>query len=502
MSYPLHTRAIMGYIEAHICEGKLDYEVLERRMGFSYAHIRYFFKRHTGMSLGSYVRTRQLLASAFELLHTDKSVMDLALAYGFSNHESYTRAFTKAMGRTPSAFRKERPLMGTSELTEGLYGIGLLSWKERRSDVEMRQKEKYQNSDSTILYGVPKVEWGTYGGSTPYPICLKACADYLGEDLDYAEILVACGGAFRFTWNEKEWDMSNVDIYHTFTEGGEETVYSYAAKALGREFSMLGRTENTTKEEFIAFIKKHIDEGHPCIAQGIIGPPEACIITGYRDNGNTLLGWNFFQNDPAFGGAVTFDECGYFVCDNWWENTDTQAVMCLGPVEGEPFGGKEILKTAVEVMTGRQDGPYRKGVAGFATWAKMLSEDSAFSGENESLLFEKMLCEDDATTCLIDGRGCAAEYFKRLAEKVSECAGADDSVDVKNVENYKLLAELFAREKSLAEQTWSLLGGWDNMEQRPAKLAEKSVREQACEYIKQIKALEERCLGLLKELNK
>ena len=193
------------------------------------------------------------------------------------------------------------------------------------------------------------------------------------KETDYSEILVTYGGAFRFTWNEKEWDMSNVDIYHTLTEGGEETVYSYAAKALGREFSMLGRTENTTKEEFIAFIKKHIDEGHPCIAQGIIGPPEACI------------------------------------------------------------------------MTGRVDGPYRKGVAGYDAWAKMLSEDSAFSGESESLLFEKMLCQDDATTCLIDGRGGAAEYFKRLAEK--------------------------------------------------------TVREQACEYIKQIKLLEERCLGSLKELS-
>ena len=59
---------------------------------------------------------------------------------------------------------------------------------------------------------------------------------------------------------------------------------------------------------------------------------------------------------------------------------------------------------------------------------------------------------------------------------------------------------LLAKEKSLAEQTWSLLGGWDAMEQRPAKLAEKAVRQQACEYIKQIEALEERCLGVLKEL--
>ena len=72
MSYPLHTRAIIGYIEAHIREGKPDYTQLERRMVFSYAHIRDFFKKKTSISLGQYVRTRQLYVSAFDLLHTDK----------------------------------------------------------------------------------------------------------------------------------------------------------------------------------------------------------------------------------------------------------------------------------------------------------------------------------------------------------------------------------------------------------------------------------------------
>lgn len=493
MSYPLHTHAIIGYIEAHIRDGKLDYAELEYRRGFSYAHIRDFFKKHTGISLGQYIRTRRLYVSAFELLHTDKSVMELALTYGYSNHESYTRAFTKTLGRTPSAFRKERPMMGKAELTEGIYGIGLLKSKERRSDVEMRKREKYQNGNSTILYGVPKVEWGTYGGFTPYPICLKACADYLGEDLDYALVMVASGGAFRFTWNEKAWDMSNVDIYHTFTEGGEETVYSYAAKALGREFSMLERTEATTKEDFIRFIKQHIDEGYPCIAQGIIGPPETCIITGYREDGNVLLGWNFFQHDPSFGGEVQFDESGYFICDSWWENTDTQSVMCLGPVEGELVEDREIIKNAVRVMTGRKDGEYRKGVAGFGAWEEMLSDDSAFTKENESLLFEKMLCQDDATACLMDGRGCASEYFKLLSEKDAGKVNADI------LEKYKALAELFAKEKNLAEKIRILPGGSDDMEQRAMKLTEKAVRKQACEYIKQMEVLEEQCLKLMQE---
>lgn len=494
MSYPLHTCAIMSYIEAHIGKEMPDKEEFEQRMGYSYAHIRDFFKKNTGVSLGQYIRNRQLFRSAFELLHTDKTVLDIALSYGFANHESYTRAFSKVMGSTPSAFRKERPLMGMAKLADGIYGVELLSRKERRSDVEMRQKEIYKNNESTILYGVPKVEWGTYGGSTPYPICLKACADYLGDDLEYPSVMVASGGAFRFTWNEKAWDMSNVDIFHTFGEDGEENIYAYAAKALGREFSMLNRTESTTKEEFVQFIKKHIDEGFPCIAQGIIGPPEACIITGYRENGNVLLGWNFFQYDPAFGGNVTIDESGYFVCDNWWENADTQSVMCLGPVENDMFGNADIIKMAVAIMNPRKDGDYIKGVAGFSAWRKMLCEDSAFEGENQPLLFEKMLCQDDATTCLIDGRGSASVYFKRLAE--TEKGKEDNEV----LEKYKTLANLFEKVKSFAEQTWALLGDWEHMEQRPEKLSQKSVREQACKYIEEIEMLEKQCLEILKEL--
>ena len=104
MSYPLHTYAIIGYIESHISEGKLNYTELERQIGFSYAHIRDFFKKNTGVSLGQYIRRRQLYASAFELLHTDKSVMELALTYGFSNHESFTPS--KKMFRNCILFKR------------------------------------------------------------------------------------------------------------------------------------------------------------------------------------------------------------------------------------------------------------------------------------------------------------------------------------------------------------------------------------------------------------
>lgn len=152
MSYPLHTRAIIGYIESHVKKsavGNINDLNLEKHFCYSYAHIRDFFKKNTGISLGEYIRNRKICASAFDLLYSKKTIMEIALDYGFSNHESFTRAFSKYMKKTPSNFRKERPLMGKSELTNGIYGIGLLRQKETRSKSNMK-KENYQNDGSTI----------------------------------------------------------------------------------------------------------------------------------------------------------------------------------------------------------------------------------------------------------------------------------------------------------------------------------------------------------------
>lgn len=468
MSYPTSTKAIIAYIEAHITDRKLPTHKWEKQIGFSWAHIRDLFRKNTGYSFARYVQMRKVMHSAMDLLYTDKTILEIAYGYGFSNPETYTRAFSKVTGMTPSKFRRQRPLIGKKELCTGIYGIGLLSKKEQRSDM-MSNKKMYQQNESTILYGVSKVAHGAYGGATPYPICLTACAEYLGEDLDYYFAMVASGAAFRFTWNHDVWDLSNVDIFHTLDESN--AIYPLAAKALGREFFFLGREKTTTKEMFMSFIKEHIDEGYPCIALGIIGPPEACVITGYRKNGEELMGWNFFQNDPEFAASVEIDESGYFICRDWWENTDTQAVMCMGAIQGERLSAKEIIANAVKVLCGRIDGHYSKGLSAYEAWKKALQEDNSYAvGDNYSLLFEKMLCQMDAMNCLQDGRGCAASYFRELAEENTE-----------HSETYRSIAEAFAKCCKTIAEMWQLYAA--DMDTMLKRLADPSIRKQTCELI-------------------
>ena len=127
MSYPSSVIAVICYIESHIKGEKLNYNELERCVGFSNAYIREMFSRNTGCSLAKYVRMRKIKSSAYELLYTDKSILDISYLYGFLNPETYTRAFYKIVGMTPSEFRKTRPIIGKEQLTVGVYGIGLLN---------------------------------------------------------------------------------------------------------------------------------------------------------------------------------------------------------------------------------------------------------------------------------------------------------------------------------------------------------------------------------------
>ena len=299
---------------------------------------------------------------------------------------------------------------------------------------------------------------------------MKACAEYLGEDIEYHFAMVSGAAAFRLVWNKEEWDLSNVDIFHTFEESNE--VYKFGAEALGREFEFLGRDKDTTKEEFIAFIKKHIDEGYPCIALGIIGPPEPCIITGYRKNGEELLGWNFFQNDTEFAAGIQIDESGYFISSNWWENTDTQAVMCMGAIKGEKLSTEEIIANGIKVMTGRTEYGYSKGLEAYKAWKQALLNEKEFAVDgNYSLLFEKLLCQMDAMNCLADGRNCAEAYFKSLAKSASKKT------------EYEQVAKAFERGVRRIGEMWVLLGDAADMDAMLERLAKQDVRIKICHLI-------------------
>ncbi len=63
------------------------------------------FSLMTGFGIGEYLRNRRLYQAAVDLQKTDDKVIDIALRYGYETPESFTKAFSRFHGATPSQVR-------------------------------------------------------------------------------------------------------------------------------------------------------------------------------------------------------------------------------------------------------------------------------------------------------------------------------------------------------------------------------------------------------------
>lgn len=84
----------------------LTLRALSRTLGYSEFYTTKKFKEISGMQLRDYLRHRKLAFALKEVRDSEKKLLDIALSYGFSSHESFTRAFKSTYGVTPSEYRK------------------------------------------------------------------------------------------------------------------------------------------------------------------------------------------------------------------------------------------------------------------------------------------------------------------------------------------------------------------------------------------------------------
>ena len=490
MDYFCVIQSMVAYVENRL-KSEVEYSGLEKATGFSIAHIRDVFRERTNLSLARYILYRRVSNAAFEIVHTDRSITEIALDYCFESYDTFTRAFKRITGYTPSDFRKKGFRVGRVKLTAGIYGPGIVKTDKMSiaphisMEDMIKMKSIIKSEDSCVLYGVRKVEY-SYEECTPFPSSLRSCLNYVGQEISYSYLMAATGAAFRLRWNTMYWDGGNVDIMNIYENPYE--AFEKAFKAAGRSFKLLKRAPETAKQNFISFIKQEIDEGRPVIAFGIIGPPEACIVTGYRDNGEVLLGWNFFQDNPEFARNVKIDESGYFIASGWWENPDTKALISIGEEQGIETSIQEILQNAVYIQTKERIGDHAGGQAAYDAWATVMSDENQFpKSAILSILFERLMCQNDAITMLGEGRAYAACFMEWVAKR-------QDSVK----EECLRAASLFRKEHELAMEMPKLLGGWGQGEEHARRLAEPSTRKELEKLIKEAKQLDAEACELLK----
>ncbi|MCG8452898.1 MAG: AraC family transcriptional regulator [Spirochaetales bacterium] len=483
-------QAVVVYIENRLNQD-ICYEDLAQATGFSLPRLREIFKAHTGLSLGRYIKERRLSHGAFFLVSTQETILDISLNLGYSSPDSFTRAFRQHTGLNPMEFRNQKRTVGRRKLATGVHGPFVQNQQKVLASLE-ETKTNSSSQNSAYIFGVPRVGFA-WNEITPFPACLRSVLHVHGYQKQYGHIMVSTGAAFRLRWNPGKWDGGNVDITRTYDNPLK--VFERGFQACGCSYKIHQRTLQTQKEEFQTIIKKEIDAGRPLLAMGIIGPPEVCIIAGYRQNGEVLLGWNYFQDEPTFSENASRDASGYFISEKWWDNPCTLAIMTIDEkLRASKINEAEMLSNAYSVLTqekfqSKNLQPICGGQAAFEAWARDLSHPHFPPQLPLPELMGRLMCHNDAMAMVGEGRAYAALFFENYAHthtKVSSLA--------------QKIAQLFHEEQNLIQTMAEFLGGFGGGELQAQSLQKSSTRNAIIECIQEAQEKEKLASQFLLQL--
>jgi hypothetical protein len=386
--------------------------------------------------------------------------------------------------------------------------------------IEMGEKRK-------VLEGVPKVAFAPiHDGKwefTPFPSCLKACLKYLNHNVPYHYLLSTTGGAFRLVWHSKRWEGGNVDImvidkdpFKPFKSGFESAGYNteiFWNDLMVKIYSNLQDLDKTllqkhsaNEETFKETILKQINAGVPVIGLGVVGPPEASIITGYDNYGETLIGWSLFQEhlDPSlditeqeeeeFSFPPTgLEDSGYFRQDDWFRKT--KGILTIGekiPVDYSIIY-KKTLEWIVEIIKTPMINNYYTGLKAYDAYIEKMQDDSEFPKNDMEILRERKMVHYDTMT-MISERGGGAMFLNDVASHNDFKKVADD---------LHLAAKAFKDSASQMESWWQIVGEiWADEEKQIEVMADSEKRQAFIPYIKKSRDKDKEAVEIIERVLK
>lgn len=186
-------RAI-DYVETHILE-PVDYDEAAKRAYSSSFHFQRVFSILCGFTLGEYIRCRRLSLAGSELLETGGKIIDIALKYGYDTPESFSRAFTRFHGITPSQAKKQSAtLKSFSRLSVKLIlnGGSAMEYRiETKEAFQLVMKKKKVSSRQEMTVAEISGFWRQCGSDGT----IQALCKYIPKDNLFKNCIVgACFG--------------------------------------------------------------------------------------------------------------------------------------------------------------------------------------------------------------------------------------------------------------------------------------------------------------------
>lgn len=509
MEHVARVTAALNYIERHLRDG-IAVDDVAAAAHYSPSHFHAVFGQVTGRTIADYTRGRRLACAALDLAFSRKRILDIALEYRFESQEAFSRAFRRLYGVTPGAFR------GRPEYVDVVTRVGIhrtLGEIRRRFGVASlpgvtAPAAAFATPSRLVLPEVPRVGFFAGGDQCPediaFPSCLAALLRYSGADYPwltvhehrtdwrlngaFLELMLTSGIAFGLLWREG-WHEDNADLMFI---ADPRAVIAHALAATGCEHEIIEKTGAPADEAlFVEHIRASLAASRPALAFGVIGPPECCLITGLDDDGATLIGWNYFQNDPAFSADLAFEPDGCFRKRDWLRETISLVIVGESPPERAgrlPFRG--ILEWGLTIARTPSAFGRHSGLASYDAWAMQLLNDADFATDDLDALRRQHQVHDVAVGNVAECRWYLQEGLRELSKNEDIASNADRVADL------LAAAECYGREHALMWRAWELVGGNGNP-QAHLRLAEPLIRQQLAAVIREARAQDEAAAGHL-----
>ena len=181
----------IDYIEEHITE-PTDYARAAKEACSSPFNFQRVFALLCGYTLGDYVRMRRLTLAGEELLSTDAKVINVALKYGYDSPESFSRAFTRFHGVSPSTVRKGAAIHSFSRICVKLIltGGSIMEYrieKKQAAKIICRRREFTKPGDDYTNREIPEF-WNECGRDGSIQ---KLCG-YIKDSAQFKGLLGVC----------------------------------------------------------------------------------------------------------------------------------------------------------------------------------------------------------------------------------------------------------------------------------------------------------------------
>ncbi|QSF45330.1 helix-turn-helix domain-containing protein [Paenibacillus tianjinensis] len=306
----------------------------------------------------------------------------------------------------------------------------------------------------------------------------------MGVDTRYEEVMGVSGACWRVAF-APVWDYSSADAL---------VAYDYAAPAFsayGLKASWANRLTPEERRREKLQIMESLHKHHLPVALNLRVAPEWGVITGYLDNGSTLLCRSYFddetfselQEDPEFREAMEVSK-GYLYVDHW--PYKLLYIERHGPIRSALDSLYASLQVKLDSMQAGENHGYRLGYSALAAWTEGLLDHAWYQAADTDTFTRRYSVNHFCLMALNDARRSAAAYLQASLPLLQNPAAYAILGEMTTVyeQIYTLLDHFFSHMKEPA--------ALQQAQASPKQLWDQSQREQQAELLQTVAALERR----------